>query len=528
MSKMIDASGNTLVNVTESALPTGAATEAKQDTGNTSLASIDGKITEVNTGAVVVSSSALPSGAATAAKQPALGTAGTPSADVITVQGKAAMTPLLTDGSGVTQPVSAASLPLPSGAATSAKQDTAQTALDAIQTAVETIDNPVATISAIPLMRVAVFDDAGAQVTSFGGGAGGTANTEYTKDTASTATDKQIQAGVVRKDTRGSLADTDGDRTQLQVNASGDLRVDGSAVTQPVSDGGGSLTVDGTVAVSGTVTVDGSGVTQPVSLASVPSHPVTNAGTFAVQDSEKVTDNAAFTDGTTKVQPAGFVFDETAGTALTENDAAAARIDSKRAQVLVLEDATTRGRRATVSAGGALLTDASATTQPVSMATNTPVGNVAHDAADSGAPVKVGFRADTTFQTAVADGDRVDALADVYGVQEVRTDHPNKWSYHEDSSSALTDTTVKAAPGAGLSIYVTDIVVSTGAATAFNVFFEEGATKVLGPYYLEAVAGRGLALHFLTPKKITANTALTVTTSAAIAHSIDVTGFIAP
>lgn len=47
----------------------GGATSAKQDTGNTSLASIDGKITAVNTGAVVVSSSALPSGAATGAKQ---------------------------------------------------------------------------------------------------------------------------------------------------------------------------------------------------------------------------------------------------------------------------------------------------------------------------------------------------------------------------------------------------------------------------------------------------------------------------
>ena len=60
-----------------------------------------------------------------------------------------------------------------------------------------------------------------------------------------------------------------------------------------------------------------------------------------------------------------------------------------------------------------------------------------------------------------------------------------------------------------------------------NVFFEEGASTVLGPYYLEAVAGRGLALHFITPKKITAATALTITTSAAIAHGIDVLGFIA-
>ena len=41
-----------------------------------------------------VTSSALPSGAATAAKQPALGTAGTPSADVLSVQGDADGTPV--------------------------------------------------------------------------------------------------------------------------------------------------------------------------------------------------------------------------------------------------------------------------------------------------------------------------------------------------------------------------------------------------------------------------------------------------
>lgn len=98
------------LDVNASVDTTGLATSAKQDTSNTSLSSIDGKITAVNTGAVVVSSSALPSGAATAAKQPALGTAGTSSADVITVQGRAAMTPLLTDGSATTQPVSNAGL----------------------------------------------------------------------------------------------------------------------------------------------------------------------------------------------------------------------------------------------------------------------------------------------------------------------------------------------------------------------------------------------------------------------------------
>lgn len=48
----------------------------------------------------------LPTGASTSAKQPALGTAGAASADVITVQGVASMTPVKVDGSGFTQPVS--------------------------------------------------------------------------------------------------------------------------------------------------------------------------------------------------------------------------------------------------------------------------------------------------------------------------------------------------------------------------------------------------------------------------------------
>lgn len=48
----------------------------------------------------------LPTGAATVAKQPALGTAGAPASDVLSVQGIASMTAFKVDGSAVTQPVS--------------------------------------------------------------------------------------------------------------------------------------------------------------------------------------------------------------------------------------------------------------------------------------------------------------------------------------------------------------------------------------------------------------------------------------
>lgn len=74
------------------------------------------------TGTIPVSAAAwpLPAGAAISAKQPALGTSGAPSADVLTVQGAVGMTPFKVDGSAVTQPISVASLPLPTGAATQA------------------------------------------------------------------------------------------------------------------------------------------------------------------------------------------------------------------------------------------------------------------------------------------------------------------------------------------------------------------------------------------------------------------------
>ena len=159
-------------------------------------------------------------------------------------------------------------------------------------------------------------------------------------------------------------------------------------------------------------------------------------------------------------------------------------------------------------------------------------GLAAHDVAAAGNPVLAGAQMETMADSAPGsragtDGDAI-KLASADGALFVIPTGPQIWSYHENSSSALTDASVHATPGAGLSLYVTDIIVSTGAATALNIFFEEGASTVLGPYYLEAVAGRGFAIHLGTPKKITANTALTVTTSAAIAHGIDVTGFIAP
>lgn len=150
-----DAAGELQIDVLSSALPTGASTSALQTTGNTSLSSIDTKV---------------------------------PANLTVTA------TRLLTDGSGVTQPVSAASLPLPTGASTEATLSTLNG-------------------------KIATFDlDSGV----------GTQN---------------VQGVSLRKTASGG---------SVELGTSTDpVRTDPTGTTaQPITDNGGSITVDGTVSAA--------------------------------------------------------------------------------------------------------------------------------------------------------------------------------------------------------------------------------------------------------------------------------------
>lgn len=387
----------------------------------------------------------------------------------------------------------------------------------------------------------------------------------------------------------------------------GDVTINNASGASAVNiqDGGNSITVDGTVAVSGTVTVA--------------SHAVTNAGTFATQESGAlltssqliddaiVADNAAFTDGTTKLDMAGYIYDEVAGTALTENDAAAARINVNRAQVQAIEDGSTRGRYATVTASNALKVDGSAVTQPVSgtvtitpsgtqtvsgtvavstinsvapafgsgvrgatvqrvtiatddvvpitdnagsltvdapvgtpvfvrlsdgssaiatlpvsMATNTPVGNVAHDSADSGAPIKVGGRARSSEITAIASDDRSDFVTDLVGKQIVLP-YANPENFVSGaittSMTGTTSTSLVAAPGAGLRNYITTIIVSNAHGTVgTDVAIQDGSGGTTLMTVPAAAVYGGAVINLPVPlRQPTTNTALfcaNVTTGA--------------
>lgn len=83
-----------------------------------------------------------------------------------------------------------------------------------------------------------------------------------------------------------------------------------------------------------------------------------------------IVDNAGFTDGTTRISMSGYVYDEVAGTALTENDGAAARINANRAQVLAIEDGATRARYMTVNSDGSINTRTGVGATPPTNATS--------------------------------------------------------------------------------------------------------------------------------------------------------------
>lgn len=89
----------------------------------------------------------------------------------------------------------------------------------------------------------------------------------------------------------------DGSATLVAADSDG-LKVNASGVAVPVTDNSGSITVDAPVGAPVFVRLsDGSSAiaTLPVSLASVPSHAVTNAGTFAVQANGSTAADAAAT-----------------------------------------------------------------------------------------------------------------------------------------------------------------------------------------------------------------------------------------
>jgi hypothetical protein len=224
----------------------------------------------------------LPTGAATSAKQPALGTAGTASSDVLTVQGIASMTALKVDGSSVTQPVSG-TVTVQQSTASNLKVDLSGTSANSIAIKVDgsAVTQPVSgTITANAgsgtfnnqQTNITTDYDTGAgtqTMTMFGlalpasGGAvsGGTSSNPLRTD----------PTGVTTQPISGTVTANQGGTWNI-TNVSGTVSLPTGAATsakQPALGTAGSastdvLTVQGIASMTA-LKVDGSGVTQPVS-----------------------------------------------------------------------------------------------------------------------------------------------------------------------------------------------------------------------------------------------------------------------
>lgn len=139
----------------------------------------------------------------------------------------------------------------------------------------------------------------------------------------------------------------------------------------------------------------------------------------------------------------------------------------------------------------------------------------------------VAVQTDGTDPTAVsAEGDAAALRTDMQRNLIVNQTHPRFWHVSADYASAQTNTSVKASPGASLSLYITDIQVSNGA-TAGNVTLLDGSGGTV-LYELYPGINGGAVLSLRSPIRLTANTALCITSTTVTTHSLFVSGYIAP
>jgi hypothetical protein len=142
-------------------------------------------------------------------------------------------------------------------------------------------------------------------------------------------------------------------------------------------------------------------------------------------------------------------------------------------------------------------------------------GDIAHDSADSGDPVKIGYRATTSLSglTLVSDADRTDSHAGVDGVQITRP-HCNLEDIVTGNATDTTgsSTSCIAAQGAGIKTYLTSVILCNTSATAITVDIKDGSTVKLS---LPLPAGSGCIFNPPVPIPGSANTAWNFDGSAA-------------
>lgn len=388
--------------------------------------------------------------------------------------------------------------------------------------------------------------------------------TQYSVDDAGPTV--VTMAGAVRDDSLTTLTEVDGDATLLRVSSTGALHVTGGGGgTEYTEDAAAANPIVGTAtvmerddALSALTPIEGDWASFRCSAEGALWTQDFNsdgilADTTAIKTAVELLDNAVDGNylnaninlaGTDVTAGAGAVAAGTPRVTLGSDDPAVALLGTMDTDTGVIAGDTTSidGKIIACNTGAVVLAAGSAAIGKLAANSGVDIGDVdvlslpgvagdvAHDSADSGNPVKTGSKAKsfdgTAPGTAAAEDDRVDNIADVYGRPFVETAHPNHWDVSADYGAAQTNVTIKAAPGAGLKLYITDIIVSNGA-TAGNITLLDGSGGTVKLELYPAING-GLTIPLRTPITLTANTLLAITSTTVTTHSVTICGYTAP
>lgn len=306
-------------------------------------------------------------------------------------------------------------------------------------------------------------------------------------DAAHASGDTGVFALAVRSDTAAATGQTDGDYTALVTDSTGRLWCN----------------------VSNTVTVA--------------AHAVTNAGTFAVQESGThiQVDDAAFTPATSKVMMIGAEYDDTGTDSVDEGDGGAVRMSANRNLFVRVRDNAGNERGLNIDSNGEVQISGSRNAVAAT-------GDVANDAVDSGSPQKVGGLAKSSVPTAVADADRVNALFDLNGRLIVRGAPRQLLGFQTAAITTTDETTIVSAQGSGVFADPYLILIGNSSTTAATVTIKSssaGATVMAITVPGQAVQGFSGQVDGALPQP-TANLPWTATSNQAVSTLTITTAFV--
>lgn len=363
--------------------------------------------------------------------------------------------------------------------------------------------------------NVGEFDDVGGEkalkvsvIASVGGGGGGTAATDSAAYTAGASQFTPI-GGAYDDVAPDALAE--GEMGMARVSSARSLHIKlqeiASSLAIPVTDNGGSLTIDNSnldaaLSTLATATKQDTIIGHLDGVEGLLTTIDADTGNLAgILTSLQALDNALTSVGTdsldVSIQNASLAVTGTFWQATQPVSAASLPLPTGAATAANQSTANT-ALSAIQTAVETLDNAISGSEMQVDVVTLPGVGgDVANDAADSGNPVKVGGLAKNTNPTAVADGDRVNALYDLQGRQIVVPHAPRDLiTSATGSTSSSTQSTMLSAQGAGIYTDLVYLVLSNSDTTeAVVVDIISNSTTV---WQVAIAAGGGAVMDFST------------------------------